>query len=331
MWLWCWCRRFRALNHEVIFDLLLKQAVATSGSCWLGAGRVVDVNHIASDFPDQNKVATSRPVPLTHASNDEVSLIDFCFCHGVILAARVAVDIGTVHHVSRQAVACSSWLEITIVGTLVWCLEAMCEGPGALSLWRNILIGPCRQSHLHSRWTASRSAYGSRLALRRVAYIFPARVCLEIRNRLRVHMFFLSGAGLKVCSRLCYNNEKEIGGASMEIPRLRPEQFMFIREARNLTQEDLAAILGVSQKAISKWENGRSVQSARYFNIMKDTLLLFSDDFQNPPLLQGLQIQISKALNIRLCHILYVQNEIAPPDDIPTSFAIYSNSSISAS
>lgn len=97
----------------------------------------------------------------------------------------------------------------------------------------------------------------------------------------------------------------------MEIPRLRPEQFIFIREARNLTQEDLAAILGVSQRAISKWENGKSVQSRRYFNITKDTLLLFSGDFQSPPPLQGLPIQISKALNTRLCHILYVQNEIA--------------------
>lgn len=134
-----------------------------------------------------------------------------------------------------------------------------------------------------------------------------------------------------MCSRLCYNNKKEIWGALMEIPKLRPEQFVFIREARNLTQEDFAAILGVSQMAISKWENGKSVQSKRYFNIMKDTLLLFSGDFQSPPPLQGLPIQVSKALNIRLFHILYVQNEIAPPDDIPTSFAIHSNSSISAS
>lgn len=97
----------------------------------------------------------------------------------------------------------------------------------------------------------------------------------------------------------------------MEVPRLKPEQFLFIREARGLTQEDFAVLLGTSQTVVSKWETGATVQSPRYFERMKKMLLLFSGDFQSPPPLQGSDIEIAKALNIRIIQILYVQNEIA--------------------
>lgn len=58
------------------------------------------------------------------------------------------------------------------------------------------------------------------------------------------------------------------------------EQIARLRKQKGLTQSALAADLGVSSQAVSKWENGLScpdiqllVQIADYFNVTTDDLL----------------------------------------------------------
>lgn len=53
-----------------------------------------------------------------------------------------------------------------------------------------------------------------------------------------------------------------------------------LRESRNLTQEELGRIAGVSSMAVSQWENGRAVprmgaiqRMADYFNIPKSEIM----------------------------------------------------------
>ena len=58
------------------------------------------------------------------------------------------------------------------------------------------------------------------------------------------------------------------------------ERLYFVREENDLTQTDIARILGVSKSAISKWEKGREIIPlnklnifANYFNVSLDYLL----------------------------------------------------------
>ena len=37
------------------------------------------------------------------------------------------------------------------------------------------------------------------------------------------------------------------------------ERLYFLREEKDLTQDDIGVILGVSKSAISKWENGKEI------------------------------------------------------------------------
>ncbi len=57
-----------------------------------------------------------------------------------------------------------------------------------------------------------------------------------------------------------------------------------VREDHDLTQADVAAILGTSRQQISKWENGQQnmgvdklILLAKYYNISTDYLLGLSD------------------------------------------------------
>ncbi|MBQ9748575.1 MAG: helix-turn-helix transcriptional regulator [Clostridia bacterium] len=63
------------------------------------------------------------------------------------------------------------------------------------------------------------------------------------------------------------------------------EMLVALRTARGVTQEDVAQSLSVSNKTISKWENGASmpdlpmlVELARYYGVTTDALLGLSDE-----------------------------------------------------
>ena len=63
------------------------------------------------------------------------------------------------------------------------------------------------------------------------------------------------------------------------------EKLLELRTSRGATQEDVAQSLSVSNKTISKWENGAStpdlpmvVELAKYYGVTTDTLLGLSED-----------------------------------------------------
>lgn len=63
-----------------------------------------------------------------------------------------------------------------------------------------------------------------------------------------------------------------------------PEKITKLRTASNMTQEQMAALLGVSRQAVQKWERGdatpeleKIIKIAKYFDISIDALLLDSD------------------------------------------------------
>ncbi len=69
-------------------------------------------------------------------------------------------------------------------------------------------------------------------------------------------------------------------GNDAAVPIKIHEQIMFYRKRRGMTQAELAASLGVSSQAVSKWETGRSCpdiqllpQLAAIFGISADELL----------------------------------------------------------
>ena len=51
-----------------------------------------------------------------------------------------------------------------------------------------------------------------------------------------------------------------------------------LREAKNMTQKDLAKKLDVSDKAISKWENGKSVPK---FEVLEELCKIFETDIED--------------------------------------------------
>ena len=67
------------------------------------------------------------------------------------------------------------------------------------------------------------------------------------------------------------------------------ERLYFLREEKDLTQDDIGAILGVSKSAISKWENGKEIiplnklnELANYFNTSLDYLVGLSNEKTYP-------------------------------------------------
>ena len=63
------------------------------------------------------------------------------------------------------------------------------------------------------------------------------------------------------------------------------EKLVELRNARGVTQEDVAQSLSISNKTVSKWENGAStpdlpmvVELAKYYGVTTDTLLGLSED-----------------------------------------------------
>ena len=63
-----------------------------------------------------------------------------------------------------------------------------------------------------------------------------------------------------------------------------------LRTSKGVTQDDVSKALGISNKTISKWENGTSspdltmlVALAEYYNVSTDTLLGLSDDIKSIP------------------------------------------------
>ncbi|MBQ1862239.1 MAG: helix-turn-helix transcriptional regulator, partial [Clostridia bacterium] len=63
------------------------------------------------------------------------------------------------------------------------------------------------------------------------------------------------------------------------------EKLVELRNARGVTQEDVAQSLSISNKTVSKWENGAStpdlsilVELSKYYGVTTDTLLGLSED-----------------------------------------------------
>ena len=63
------------------------------------------------------------------------------------------------------------------------------------------------------------------------------------------------------------------------------EKLVELRNARGVTQEDVAQSLSISNKTVSKWENGAStpdlpmvIELAKYYGVTTDTLLGLSED-----------------------------------------------------
>ena len=57
-----------------------------------------------------------------------------------------------------------------------------------------------------------------------------------------------------------------------------------LREANNLTQKELADKLGVSDKAVSKWENGKSIPK---FELLEEMSNMFDIDIPDLLCLQS--------------------------------------------
>lgn len=62
------------------------------------------------------------------------------------------------------------------------------------------------------------------------------------------------------------------------------ERLFFLREEKDLTQEDMARILNVSRVAISQWETGKEIipikklnEYSNYFNVSLDYILNISN------------------------------------------------------
>ena len=53
---------------------------------------------------------------------------------------------------------------------------------------------------------------------------------------------------------------------------LKPNTLKTIRERKGLTQEELAVVLKVNQRTISKWEHGKSVPSVAIMQLLEDYL-----------------------------------------------------------
>ena len=87
-----------------------------------------------------------------------------------------------------------------------------------------------------------------------------------------------------------------------------------LRTSKGVTQDDVSKALGISNKTISKWENGTSspdltmlVALAEYYNVSTDTLLGLSDDVRSIPVaisntLSGLE---RNELILKISEIIY--------------------------
>lgn len=83
------------------------------------------------------------------------------------------------------------------------------------------------------------------------------------------------------------------------------ERLIHIREDNDLTQKDLAKILGVSHVNISNWENGKEIiplkqlnNYANYFNVSLDYLLKLSNDKTTTNKKELDRIEIGKRIRI---------------------------------
>lgn len=78
------------------------------------------------------------------------------------------------------------------------------------------------------------------------------------------------------------------------------ERIKKLREENNISQIDLAEYLGISQQALSKWENGKNepdndslIKIAKYFNVSTDYLLGNSESRSN---IQPYENELEKVL-----------------------------------
>lgn len=95
------------------------------------------------------------------------------------------------------------------------------------------------------------------------------------------------------------------------------EQIAFLRKEKGITQEELANALGVSNQAVSKWENGQCCpdvqllpEIARYFNISLDQLFDNKSALGDEELMLAVRSEIDKAeddcaLTLRLVFSIY--------------------------
>ena len=65
-----------------------------------------------------------------------------------------------------------------------------------------------------------------------------------------------------------------------------------LRKEKNMTQLDLATKLGVTDRAVSKWENGRGLPDPSLITLLCDELCISTDEFFN-----GEQITKNKTFN----------------------------------
>lgn len=78
------------------------------------------------------------------------------------------------------------------------------------------------------------------------------------------------------------------------------ERIKKLRDEKNISQIDLAEYLGISQQALSKWENNKTepdndslIKIAQYFNVSTDYLLGNSESRNN---LQPYESELEKVL-----------------------------------
>lgn len=97
------------------------------------------------------------------------------------------------------------------------------------------------------------------------------------------------------------------------------EQIAFLRKEKGITQEELANALGVSNQAVSKWENGQNCPDiellpaiAKYFNVSVDRLIGYKSESGAEELMLEIRSAIENApqgedfaLVLRLAYVIH--------------------------
>jgi len=72
------------------------------------------------------------------------------------------------------------------------------------------------------------------------------------------------------------------------------------RKAKNLTQEQLAEIVGVSSRSISRWENGKTMPDYALLSLLCDTLQITINEFYYGEKMQNEDFKSLSEQNLRM-------------------------------
>ena len=86
----------------------------------------------------------------------------------------------------------------------------------------------------------------------------------------------------------------------MDIKKTFGEKIKRLRKSKNLTQEQLGEILGVSSKSISRWENGKNLPDYSILNSLCNTLGISINEFYYGQKMTDMDFEQLSEQNLRL-------------------------------